>query len=369
MPAPLSAIPVHLITGFLGSGKSSLIRHLIEQKPADERWAVVINEFGRVGIDQAMFEERDDLVVKALPGGCLCCQLAFVLQASLVNLLHRHRPDRLIIEPSGLGHPAGLIEVLRGEGLGEALAVRDVIALLDPRRLEDPRARLHETFRDQLVMADGVALTMTDLTTPAQVQAAKDWLGELWPQKRWIREAPHGDLSLALLREGGLHTGGAEAPASSIHRAAREGASLSEQDAAQQAVRDAMPAAREPAPGRPIREEGASLGHATLGWRWHAGDVFDLDRLAALLGELPAALRVKGVLTRPMAGSSTTAPRARSACPARPGGGTRAWSSGADRRGGQPAGRRAAGAHPRGLPDRSIAPATSGSAAGRSAAR
>ncbi|MDX1465653.1 MAG: GTP-binding protein [Halomonas sp.] len=292
MPAPLTSIPVHLITGFLGSGKSSLIRRLIEQKPAGERWAVVINEFGRVGIDQAMFEARDDLVVKGLPGGCLCCQLAFVLQASLVNLLHRHRPDRLIIEPSGLGHPAGLIEVLRGEGLAEALAVRDVIALLDPRRLDDPRARAHETFRDQLVMADGVALTMTDLATPQQVQAAEDWLGELWPQKRWIRQAPHGDLPLALLHEGGLHAGGAAAPASPLHRAAREDASHSAQDAA----RDALPAAREPAPGRPIREEGASLGHATLGWRWHAEDVFDLDRLAALLGELPAALRVKGVL-------------------------------------------------------------------------
>ncbi|MFG6160334.1 CobW family GTP-binding protein [Halomonas sp. 1390] len=288
MPAPLSAIPVHLITGFLGSGKSSLIRRLIEQKPADERWAVVINEFGRVGIDQAMFEAREDLVVKGLPGGCLCCQLAFVLQASLVNLLHRHRPDRLIIEPSGLGHPAGLIEVLRGEGLGEALAVRDVIALLDPRRLDDPRARAHETFRDQLVMADGVALTMTDLATPAQVQAAKAWLGELWPRKYWIREAPHGELPLSLLQDARRHDDGGDVPASAIHRVAREGASLLPQEAASDG--------RDPGPGRPIREAGASLGHASLGWRWHAGDVFDLDRLAARLGELPAGLRVKGVL-------------------------------------------------------------------------
>ncbi|WP_108444407.1 CobW family GTP-binding protein [Halomonas denitrificans] len=288
MPAPLSAIPVHLITGFLGSGKSSLIRRLIDQKPDDERWAVVINEFGRVGIDQAMFEARDDLVVKGLPGGCLCCQLAFVLQASLVNLLHRHRPDRLIIEPSGLGHPAGLIEMLRGEGLGEALAVHDVIALLDPRRLDDPRARSHETFRDQLVMADGVALTMTDLATPEQVQAAREWLGALWPAKRWIREAPHGDLPLALLAAGGRHADGGGGSAPAPHRAARDEARHP----------PAAPAAieREPAPGRPVREEGASLGHASLGWRWHAAERFDLDRLAARLGELPAGLRVKGVL-------------------------------------------------------------------------
>ncbi len=115
MSTAIANLPVHLITGFLGSGKSTLIHRLIERKPAEERWAVLINEFGQVGIDQAMFAEREDLVVKGLPGGCLCCQLAFVMQATLVNLLHRHRPDRLIIEPSGLGHPAGLLEVLRGE--------------------------------------------------------------------------------------------------------------------------------------------------------------------------------------------------------------------------------------------------------------
>ncbi len=101
------SIPVHVVTGFLGSGKSSLIRHLVAHKPADERWAIVINEFGQVGIDQTLFESRDDVVVKGLPGGCLCCQLAFVLQAALVNLIRRERPDRLIIEPSGWGIPPG----------------------------------------------------------------------------------------------------------------------------------------------------------------------------------------------------------------------------------------------------------------------
>lgn len=286
MPAPLANVPVHLVTGFLGSGKSTLIRRLIEQKPEGERWAVVINEFGRVGIDQAMFAERDDLVVKGLPGGCLCCQLAFVLQASLVNLLHRYRPDRLIIEPSGLGHPAGLLDVLRGEGFEGVLDVRDIIALLDPRRLDDPRARDHETFRDQLAMADGVALTMTDLATRDQREAARAWLGEFWPLKRWIAEAPHGELPLSLLLDSRRHAG-ATGAASSVHQAARPAA-------ATLMLEDVE--LREPALGKPLREEGASLGHATLGWRWHAAEVFDLDRVAMLLGALPAGLRVKGVL-------------------------------------------------------------------------
>ncbi|WP_458525831.1 CobW family GTP-binding protein [Onishia taeanensis] len=287
---------MHVITGFLGSGKSTLIRHLVAHKPADERWVVVINEFGQVGIDQAMFDEREDVVVKGLPGGCLCCQLAIVLQASLVNLLHRHRPDRLIIEPSGLGHPAGLLDLLRGEAFAAVLEVRDIITLLDPRRLDDPRARDHETFRDQLAMADGVALTMTDLASDRQCQAAQAYLADLWPAKRWVEAAPHGQLPVSRLLgdpgrgeapSGDGLVGDADAPSRSVPRAV---------DHDRQAVMLETFVYREPAPGAPVREEGASLGYRSLGWRFHASEVFSLDELAQLLASLPATLRIKAVV-------------------------------------------------------------------------
>jgi len=296
---------VHVITGFLGSGKSTLIRHLLAHKPVDERWVVVINEFGQIGIDQAMFDEREDVVVKGLPGGCLCCQLAFVLQASLVNLLHRHRPDRLIIEPSGLGHPAGLLDLLRSDAFAEVLEVRDIIALLDPRRLDDPRSREHETFRDQLEMADGVALTMTDLATDQQCREAQTYLADLWPAKRWVEEAPHGQLSVSRLlgdpvrgddpKGAGVtqstfvnQSTGATVPSRPMpHSRAHEG---------QVPVTLDTFAYREPAPGAPVCDEGGSLGFRSLGWRFHANDVFSLDALAQLLESLPAALRIKAVV-------------------------------------------------------------------------
>ncbi|MFO8046050.1 MAG: GTP-binding protein [Halomonas sp.] len=292
MPAPLANVPVHLITGFLGSGKSTLIHRLIAQKPADERWAVLVNEFGQVGIDQAMFEERDDLVVKGLPGGCLCCQLAFVMQATLVSLLHRYRPDRLIIEPSGLGHPAGLLEVLRSDAFAGVLTLGDIVAVLDPRRLDDPRAREHETFRDQLTLADGVALTQVDLATPEQREAAMAWLADLWPAKRWMLEAPHGALPLSRLIGHGDTASRRAAGDSDAHRRLREAASAA--PGVKGVVLDEFTVPR-PEPGRPRREQGEALGHATLGWRWHPDDTFDLDRLTLLLGELPGHLRVKGV--------------------------------------------------------------------------
>ncbi|MFC3285205.1 CobW family GTP-binding protein [Litchfieldella rifensis] len=283
-------IPVHVITGFLGSGKSTLIRHLVAHKPHEERWAIVINEFGRVGIDQAMVEADDDVIVKALPGGCMCCQLSFVLQASLVNLLHRYRPDRLIIEPSGLGHPAGLLDLLRGEAFAGALQVHEVIALLDPRRLEDPRSREHDTFQDQLLMADGVALTMTDLASSAQRQAGWRYLEAMWPPKRWVLEAEHGRMPMSLLLAGHQHL-------REVETSDRHGAE------AHHALRDAAPAIaleefryREPSPGQPVCESGEALGHASLGWRWHPDDRFSLDALTMFLDRMPATLRVKGVM-------------------------------------------------------------------------
>ncbi|QOR38776.1 GTP-binding protein [Billgrantia diversa] len=285
--APLAEIPVYLITGFLGSGKTTLIRHLIEQKPKEERWAVLVNEFGQIGIDQTMFEARDDVIVKGLPGGCLCCQLAFVMQATLVNLLHRHRPDRLIIEPSGLGHPAGLLDMLRGEAFTNVLELRDVVVLLDPARLDEPRVREHVTFNDQLAMADAVALTMSDRATPAQLKAARHHVEALWPVKKWVAEVSNGALPISLLLKSGRHR--AEGPRNvSGHDALR--------DAARQVVLlDGIDEAM-PQPGKPLQQSGMALGYRTLSWRWSAEDVFDLDGLTRVLDRLPSRLRVKGVL-------------------------------------------------------------------------
>ncbi|MCK2183085.1 CobW family GTP-binding protein [Halomonas getboli] len=285
MSSPLSHIPVHLITGFLGSGKSTLIRELIAHKPAGERWAIFINEFGRVGIDQALFAERDDVAIQALPGGCLCCQLSTVLQTRLVQLLRRHRPDRLIIEPSGLGHPAGLISLLSGEAFRGVLELREVVALLDPRRLDDPRARGHETFRDQLRLADGVALTMIDRVEAAQVDAARDWLAKALPGERWVADVLHGRLPIERLLEAGQHRASGDPASPMAHRAQAEapGPRLDLD-------------ARAPRAGVPVRESGAALGHESLGWRWHSDDVFDAAAISAWLNALPAGLRVKGVL-------------------------------------------------------------------------
>ncbi|WP_018917080.1 CobW family GTP-binding protein [Vreelandella zhanjiangensis] len=279
----LKKVPVHIITGFLGSGKTTLIHSLIEQKPVDEKWAILVNEFGQIGIDQAMFDQRDDVVIKGLPGGCLCCQLAFVLQAALVNLLARSKPDRVIIEPSGLGHPAGLLDLLRGEAFHDVVEVHDIIATLDPRRLDDPRARTHETFQDQLAIADAVALTMFDQCTSQQQHAAQQFVEALWPPRKWVEPIANGSLPLERL------TGSGQSDAHDLampeeHRTLVGPPSL-----------DGGFFDFPPAKGAPQQETGTALGYISLGLRWHPDECFDIDHLAHCLGELPRQARIKGV--------------------------------------------------------------------------
>ena len=278
------AIPVHIITGFLGSGKTTLIHSLIRDKPVDETWAILVNEFGQIGIDQAMFEQRDDVVIKGLPGGCLCCQLAFVLQAGLVNLLARAKPDRVIIEPSGLGHPAGLIDLLRSEAFEGALEIRDIIATLDPRRLDDAKAREHETFKDQLAMADAIVITQREHSSAKQLTRAHGLANAHWPPRKWVEETHLGQLPIRRLLD------------SKPRQQTTHQTPASHQRQGLQAQLEGSFFDLPPAPGNPLQESGSSLGYTSLGLRWHPSDQFALDPFTAALTSLPPAARIKGVL-------------------------------------------------------------------------
>ncbi|MCY1395639.1 Zinc-binding GTPase YeiR [compost metagenome] len=132
----LQNIPTHIIAGPLGAGKTTLIRHLMTQKPAGERWAVLINEFGQVGIDAALLTTGEDGIALAeVAGGCLCCVNGTPFQVGLGRLLRKARPDRLLIEPSGLGHPLQLLAQLREAPWQGVLAVQPMIMVLDAQAL------------------------------------------------------------------------------------------------------------------------------------------------------------------------------------------------------------------------------------------
>lgn len=135
----LSQIPTHLIAGPLGAGKTSLLRALLAQRPAEERWAILINEFGQIGLDQALLSANaDDAVsLSEIPGGCLCCVNGVPFQVGLTRLLRKARPDRLWIECSGLGHPVSLLQQLADAPWRGVLDLKPLIMVCEASQLLD----------------------------------------------------------------------------------------------------------------------------------------------------------------------------------------------------------------------------------------
>ncbi len=155
-------IPVNLITGFLGVGKTTTVRHLLESHPADERWAVLVNEFGEVGVDGALLADQG-VIVQEVAGGCLCCVAAPAFTTGLNRVIRQHRPDRILIEPSGLGHPAQVLDTLTGPLYQDVLDVRATVCMMDARHLSSPRHREHTNFQDQIHLADVLIANKSDL--------------------------------------------------------------------------------------------------------------------------------------------------------------------------------------------------------------
>ncbi|WP_442486665.1 CobW family GTP-binding protein [Halomonas litopenaei] len=288
---PLASIPTHVITGFLGSGKSQLIRHWIDRKPVGEHWAILINEFGQVGIDQAIVGEREDVTVQGVPGGCLCCQVATVFRSVLVQLLRRERPDRLLIEPSGLGHPAGLLEVLGGGDLAQVLDLRQVIAVLDARRLDDPRVTSHSTFIDQLAVADGWVLSMADLIKDEHRQGVEHWRQASGLTPAWTVESGSAGLPISRL---------VDSPGRGRPKALSDGQSpLLRRPSLHAEAFDSLAGTSEaPAPiaGGAARQDGHGLGYRSASWHWHPEERFDLAALEQWWKQLPSGVRVKGIM-------------------------------------------------------------------------
>ncbi|KAG2441778.1 hypothetical protein HXX76_003391 [Chlamydomonas incerta] len=264
-------IPVNIITGALGVGKTTAVAHLLRSKPPGEKWALLVNEFGSLGIDAALLqaeleagqaqdaqEEQEEqeqqpqgqggagrgaggagssepagsspsnsngnpsssssngasngYVVRELAGGCLCCTLSGPLGVAIAQLVRNARPDRLIIEPSGLGHPAGLLDTLYGEHLRTALDVRAVVCLVDVRvaaaEVEAAAGGApaaggagvpSETFQDQVNVADVVVGHKADLAAPQQLADFWGWAAQLYPPKAQVLLASHGAVDPAVL--------------------------------------------------------------------------------------------------------------------------------------------------------------------------
>jgi len=197
-------IPTNIITGFLGVGKTTAIQHLLRSKPEGERWAVLVNEFGEVGIDGSLISGQDagqqDVFIREVPGGCMCCTAGLPMQMALTMLLAKAKPDRLLIEPTGLGHPKEVMAVLSGDNYKGVLDLRATVTLVDARKISDERYTSNDTFNQQLAIADVLVANKSDVYGEQDLLRLQSYLvskPEL--QDKQLHQVEQGQLSLEWL--------------------------------------------------------------------------------------------------------------------------------------------------------------------------
>lgn len=125
-----------------------------------------MNEFGEVGIDGSLLagnnRHNQDIYIREVPGGCMCCVAGLPMQIALNLLLEKAKPHRLLIEPTGLGHPKEIIDTLRSQYYRDVLTLNNTITLVDARKISDSRYTDHNIFNQQLEVADIIVANKTD---------------------------------------------------------------------------------------------------------------------------------------------------------------------------------------------------------------
>ncbi|MEG3765162.1 GTP-binding protein [Alteromonas sp. 14N.309.X.WAT.G.H12] len=275
------AVPTNIITGFLGVGKTSAILHLLTQKPAGERWAVLVNEFGEIGIDGGLLKgqhaEAQGVFIREVPGGCMCCTAGLSMQIALNQLLAKSRPDRLLIEPTGLGHPKEVVEVLSAPHYREVLLLQRILTLVDARKLSDPRYTTHDTFNQQIQIADVVVGNKADMYTQEDCQALQDYI------KKWGKDdvahtyTQYGKLPLSMLSGPTLATTKVPPPHHHHHEST-------------QSLAGDVPLKRQEI----ITADNQGEGFLSTGWRFAPDIVFNYAKLRKWLVSLHAE-RLKGI--------------------------------------------------------------------------
>ncbi len=259
----LQNIPTNLITGFLGVGKTSAILHLMSQKPTNEKWSVLVNEFGNVGIDGAIYKAKG-IEVKEIPGGCMCCAAGVPLQVVINRILSETKPQRLLIEPSGLGHPKRVLDTLQGQYFKEALSLKASICLINPRNLFDERYTTHENFIDQIALADILVANKSDLCDNNTLQHFSEYAESLQPTKQKIIKTQFGHLDAALLDYNPVTIRSAQYP--HFHEFSDNKKSTSEKD-----------------------------GYHSEGWIFSQEHIFDFDKINLLFAQFEQT-RIKAIL-------------------------------------------------------------------------
>jgi cobalamin biosynthesis protein CobW len=221
----LAKVPCTIVTGFLGAGKTTLVRHVLSSS-GGRRLAVIVNEFGDVGIDGEILKGCGDAAcpedrIVELSNGCICCTVADEFVPALTALLALPEPpEHIVIETSGLALPKPLVQAFNWPEIAGRVTVDGVIAVIDGKAVaegrfaDDPEAvaaqragdpsldhdnPLEEVYEDQLLCADLVVLNKTDLMSSAELDDVMREIRGTLPRAVKVVESERGRLDPAVL--------------------------------------------------------------------------------------------------------------------------------------------------------------------------
>ena len=188
-------VPIVLVAGFLGAGKTTVVNHLLAHA-AGRRIAAVVNDFGAINIDAELIAGASDGVV-SLANGCICCSLEGDLLRTLASILRRDpRPDTIVIETSGVADPADIVRNLMDPVIWREAPLETVLCVVDAT--QPPAALEDSLLRAQVRAADVVALSRVDLADPVGRTRIRAAIAAIKPAAVLV-DAPYGQVPAALL--------------------------------------------------------------------------------------------------------------------------------------------------------------------------
>lgn len=171
-------IKIDVISGFLGAGKTTLIKKLFESKLKNEKVVLIENEFGEIGVDGS-FLKNSGVQIKEINSGCICCSLVGDFSKSMKELVENYAPDRIIIEPSGVGKLSDIIKAI--EKVDEPLKINIVATVVDGGKCKMYYKNFGEFYDDQVKQANTIIVSKTDKLTNDKVLAAVELIKSLNP--------------------------------------------------------------------------------------------------------------------------------------------------------------------------------------------
>ncbi len=160
-------VKIDIISGFLGAGKTTLIKKLFESSLKDEQVVIIENEFGEIGIDGGFLKDSG-VKIKEINAGCICCSLVGDFATSIKEVLSTYNPDRIIIEPSGVGKLSDIINAIKNVGLAE-LQLNILATVVDGLKTKIYIKNFGEFFLNQVQSADTIVISKTDKMTEKQI--------------------------------------------------------------------------------------------------------------------------------------------------------------------------------------------------------